>query len=762
MTDAAGSALAGGLAGAGTRGRALRVDPRGLFMRALAQEFAERRIILWYPVAAGAGVVCYLFVDHEPSLWYAGLGFILFAGIAYVLRWRPFGFALSIGVCALCLGFVSAGWRTARVAAPVLAHLKVAQVEGYIEEMDFRRVGARFVLRPDKIAGFGAAQVPYRIRLTIRRTPPFEAGTYVRLKARLLPPAHASLPGGYDFARDAWFAGIGAVGNVLGRVAVVTPPHPPGFLLSMMLAVDRGRNALARRVDRIVGGDAGAIAAAMVTGKRDFLTEDAREVIREAGIFHIITISGVQMTLVAGIFYIGLRRLLATSTSLALRFPIKKWAAAAAILAAIFYDVLTGSRVGTERALVMTVIMLSAVLIGRQSLSMRNLAFAACLIIVIEPEAILGASFQLSFAAVSALVAVYEARTGFRVRQHAEDFSNTPAAVTSAWSARAAVLRDRLGHGPMALLFATFCATVATASFMAYDFHELSPYVLIGNPLTLTIIEIFAVPGALIGAFLYPLGLDAFVWHYVGAGIALIMWAARHIGSWPGATLHLYAFAPWAIVFLTLAVLSAVIWRSWLLRATAIPLVMIGLYGAASGPSFDVAVAATGDVIALRGGDGRLTVLGHRPSLFAAEQWLRADADGRPPRKAVDSSACDKLGCVGILPDGRAVALVLNRGAFAEDCQRAAVVVTPLFAPPSCAAGLVIDRDRLASTGALTLTGQGDKWQITTARSMDEDRLWSPAPKRRWQSPIASGKDGHGGDAGAPMDASDAELSPLD
>ncbi len=765
MADVAGSALADrGLAGAGAaaRGRALCADPRRLFERALAQEIAERRIFLWFPVAAGTGVVCYVFADHEPSLWYAALGLLAFAAAAYGLRRRPLGLALSIGLCALCLGFVSASWRAALVAAPVLHHLKIAQVEGYVEEMDFRRVGARFVLRPDKIAGLTAAQTPYRVRLTIRRTPPFEAGTYVRLKARLLPPAPASLPGGYDFARDAWFARIGAVGNVLGRVEVASPPRPPGFFLSMMMAVDRGRNALARRVDRIVGGDAGAIAAAMVTGKRDFLTEDAREIIREAGIFHIITISGVQMTLVAGIFFIGLRRLLAASSTLALRFPIKQWAAAAAILGAVFYDILTGSRVGTERALFMTVIMLSAVLIGRQSLSMRNLAFAACLVIVIEPEAILGASFQLSFAAVAALVAVYEARAGFRVRRHEEEFGARPAAITSAWKQRLAAWQDRFARGPFALLFATFCATSATACFMAYDFHELSPYVLIGNPLTLTIIEIFAVPGALVGTLLYPLGLDAFVWHYVGAGIAIVLWAARQIGSWPGATLHLYAFAPWAIVFLALAILSAVIWRSWLFRASAIPLALIGLYGAAIGPGFDIAIAATGDAIALRGGDGKLTVLGHRPSLFAAEQWLRADADGRAARKAVDASACGKLGCVGILPDGRAVALVLNRGAFAEDCMRADVIVTPLFAPPGCAAPLVIDRDRLAETGAMTLTAHGQGWQMATARTPDEDRPWSPAPQPRWGSPAVLSKETGSAGADAPMDQDDADLSPLD
>jgi competence protein ComEC len=253
--------------------------------------------------------------------------------------------------------------------------------------------------------------MPYRVRLTLARTPPFEAGTYVRLKARLLPPAQASLPGRYDFARDAWFAKIGAVGNVLGHVDVMAPPAPPDLLSAFMMAVDRGRNALARRVCTTIGGEPGAIAAAMVTGKRDLLSDDTKEIIREAGIFHIITISGVQMTLVAGIFFVGLRWLLALSPTLALRYPIKKWAAAAAILGAIFYDILTGSRVGTERALIMTTIMLAAVLVERQSLSMRKFAIAAGIVIAFEPETLLDASFQLSFAAVAALVAVLEARS---------------------------------------------------------------------------------------------------------------------------------------------------------------------------------------------------------------------------------------------------------------------------------------------------------------------------------------------------------------
>ncbi len=732
MTDLAGSAVATGIARSHFAARFKRAlgDPRRLALQAIEIEIAERRLFLWLPVAAGSGAVWYLLADREPSLWYAAAAAAVFAALAFVLRGKRLAYGLALALCCLCLGLLSAGWRTARVAAPVIDRVKVVTLEGFIEEMDFRQVGARFLLRPAKADGLDA--MPYRVRLTLARTPPFEAGTYVRLKARLLPPAQASLPGGYDFARDAWFARIGAVGNVLGRVDVITPPVPPDLLSALMMAVDRGRNALARRVDTTIGGEPGAIGAAMVTGKRDMLSDDTKEIIREAGIFHIITISGVQMTLVAGIFFVGLRALLALSPTLALRHPIKKWAAAAAILGAICYDILTGSRVGTERALIMTTIMLAAVLMERQSLSMRNLALAVALVLLIEPDAVLSASFQLSFAAVAALVAVFEARSSFAAERREQSAGPAPAAITSIWKERLAQIRERLAHGPAALIFATFCATTATASFMAFNFHELSPYVLIGNPLTLAIIEIFAVPGALIGTLLYPLGLDGFVWHYVGAGISFILWAARLIGGMPGATIHVTAFAPWAIVFLTMAVLSAVIWRSWLLRMTAIPLAVIGLCGAANGPSFDIAVAATGDALALRGADGTLSVLGHHPSLFSAEQWLSADADRRDPREAVDKSACDRIGCVGILPDGRAVALVLDRTAFAEDCLRADVLVTPLYAPPGCAAALIIDREKLNETGAVTLTARGSAWALTIARAADEDRPWSPAPKQRW------------------------------
>ncbi|MGE0196136.1 MAG: ComEC/Rec2 family competence protein, partial [Methylocystis sp.] len=411
---------------------------------------------------------------------------------------------------------------------------------------------------------------------------------------------------------------------------------------------------------------------------------------------------------------------------LALNYPIKKWAAAVAMIGAILYDIGTGSRVGTERALVMTLIMLAAVLFDRPSLSMRNLALAALFIIAFEPEALLGASFQLSFAAVAALIAVYEWRGEYIARRRIDD-----RAPRGWWGALRESVGERLLHGPGAAIFATLCATSATASFMANDFHELSPYVLIGNPLTLAIIEFFAVPCALVGAALYPFGLDGFIWRYLKLGIDLVTYLAGLIASAPGASLPVKAFAPWAILFLALAVLSLVLWRTWAWRALAIPLALIGAMGARSGAPFDLAVLATGESAALRLSSGQLAVMGQRASVFAAEQWLRADGDARAASDARNGVACDASGCVAKAVDGRFVALIAERGAFLEDCARAAVVVTPRYAPLGCAAPIVIDRRKLSETGAVSLRFKGDAVEWTTARAVDEDRPWSPAPHVR-------------------------------
>src|SRR5271155_4139812 len=466
------------------RATAAAPDWRGWFAGALAREVEERRFFLWIPVSAMGGVALNLAAAREPVLWLPALMTALFAALAWMSRARPVALGVSLGLAALFAGFLSMSLRTARVAAPVLDRIRIVTLQGFVEEVDLRTVGARMVIGVANADGMPREKVPRSVRVTMRKTPDVAAGDYVELKARLLPPSRAALPGGYDFARDAFFAGVGAVGSTLGPIQRLPPPGDASWRQRFDAAIDQARNRLALRVNAIIGGDEGAIAAAMVTGKRDFLSNDARDLIREAGIFHIITISGVQMTLVAGIIFVVTRRLLALSPTLALKYPIKKWAAVVAIAGSLLYDVGTGSRVGTERALIMTVIVLGAVIMNRRALTMRNLAFAVLAVVAIEPEAILGVSFQLSFAAVAALVAVMEARIA------AHDLDPDPFVPKRGGGPKRGTLAAHLVDRPLALLFATAFATLAAASFMAYHFHDLSPYVLIGTGVACSLISL--------------------------------------------------------------------------------------------------------------------------------------------------------------------------------------------------------------------------------------------------------------------------------
>ena len=729
-----------------------------LFRDCLEREWTERRFFLWVPVVAGTGVVLYFQADREPSLVYAlSITLVLIVASIAMSESRRAFVAIS-ALAALASGFTAAAVRTASITHQPLEHVRILKLAGTIEEVDLRQTGARFVLHL-RTAGDPALDGRItRVRLTTRRSDPLQAGDTVALTARLVPPASAALPGGYDFARDAYFAGLDAVGSVLGRVRPDPQPDSSGIVAHMRMSIDRARNALAARVSTVLDGDIGAIAAAMVTGKRDLLSDDGRELIREAGIFHIITIAGVQMTLVAGLLFGGMRAVLAAIPTVALRYPAKVWAAAGAMAGAVAYDLMTGSRIGTQRALVMTLFMLGAVLCERRAFTMRNLALAALAVIAMEPETILGASFELSFAAVAALVAVQEARSLHKASR-SQAVSRPDLRARADWFVTGMDRAVAMVRGAGRLLFATVAATSATAPVMAGNFHEISPYVVVGNPLTLGIIEFFAVPGALLGSVLYPLGLDRFVWHWVGWGIALVLWAARLIASAPGATMTVPAFAPWALACFALATCSAVIWRSLPLRLTALPFLALGLAGAFAGPRYDLIVAPTGDAVAFRTQTGQLALAGHMNS-FAATQWLRADGDARSPDTVASDGTsgvrCDASACVGRMGDGKTLSLVAKPDAFEEDCRRVDIIITPLFAPASCMAEVIVDHGSIAGTGAMAFTTRNDALLGTSTRQIGEDRPWSvattsgPEKPRPRGSTIAASQDSDAPDPTGP------------
>ncbi len=703
--------------------RALAAGP-GWIIGCIAREAEARRLFPWIPVAYGAGIALAFAADGPLSIWpplLAGMGFV---AACVLFRARPVALAVLIGLAAMFLGFAAAVIRTQLVAAPVLGRVLSTSFEGFVETVEDRQAGGRLVIRLAKLDRVGDAERPLRARASARTLEGITPGDYVAGTARLLPPPEAARPGGYDFARDAYFRGIGAVGSVSGKLRRVDPaPIRKPWDLELAAAIDRARNALTARIANAIGGQPGAVAAALVTGKRGLIEERTNDVLRAAGIYHVVSISGLHMMLAAGVFFWLARALLVLSPTLALNWPTKKIAALVGMAGATAYCVFSGSDVAAERSLIMILVMQGAILIDRPALSMRNLAISALIVLTREPETLLGPSLQMSYAAVAGLISLAEWGRGRAKPKEGSDLIG-----------RALVWAGAVFLGTLAT---TLVATIATAPFSGFHFQNLQPYGLIGNAATLPLVSFLVMPCAVLGTLAYPFGLDRPVWWAMGLGVQAVLKLSEWVASLGGSIVAVPAFGTGALVLLVVALLCATLFVSglrWLAFAPA----ALGLAAAWSAPRQDIYVARDGSGAAIRGQEGRLTIIGRVPA-FTVEQWLKADGDAR---KATDPSVragsrCDPIGCTVPLRDGRVASYLEDRRGFAEDCQRAALVISRVTAPPTCGASLVIDRAFLAGHGASAVRARDTGFEVTSVRRPDETRPWLPKPARTTTAPPA-------------------------
>ncbi len=697
---------------------------RSSLARWLAEEAEQRRLFPLLAVSFGLGVLLSFMADGRPALWAPVLGAVLAAGAAGLARSKPFAFGVAVGLCAAFSGFAASVLRERSISAPVLARAAVGPLTGFIEAVEERGEGGRLVIRLASFADLTEERRPRRVRVVAGRSRGLKPGDFIASRARLLPLPEAAWPGGYDFGRDAYFRGIGAVGTLLGSVEVRPPPAPPPLDLAAAAAIDAARNALTRRIAEGIGGSAGAVAAALVTGKRGLIDEPTNDILRGAGIYHIVSISGLHMVLAAGTFFALARALLALSPFAALCWPIKKIAALVAMAGAFSYCVFSGAEVATERSLVMVLVMFGAILVDRPALSLRNLAIAALVVLLREPETLLGPSFQMSFAAVAALIAAAE----WERRRRPVDEELGP------W----ARVRFFLRRAMIGLFATTLVASIATAPFGAYHFHTLNTLGLIGNALALPLVSLVVMPFGVLGMLALPFGLDGWAWQVMGYAVGKVLVVSAWVSSLKGSTVPVPAFGSGALALMTAGLLVATLFVSplrWLALAPA----LLGLWLASSPVRYDVFVDRTGQGAAVRDGSGSLVILG-RPSTFTVEQWLKADGDPRRPDDETlrRSARCDSLGCTALARDGRFIALVRDRRAFPEDCARAAVIVTPLPAPAFCQSPTIIDSAHLAAAGATALRFvDGALPAVTTARSPRHAAAWQPQARPRPQAPPA-------------------------
>jgi len=686
-------------------------------------EAAPGRFFPWLAVAFAFGIVLYFAAEREPALWAAGAAAVLTALVVAATRGRGYSALIALGFAALAAGFFLATLRAWRLEHPILQRTAWgASLSGYVELREERERSDRVVLRVSSFDYARATEKPERVRVAVRKGTAPPVGAFVTLKARLSPPLAPLRPGGYDFARDLYFHGIGAVGFALGAIRPAPAPAPPDLWLRGAAVIDQMRATIDQRIRAVLSGDARAIASALITGKRDAISATVNNAMYVSSLAHVLSISGYHMAVVAGVVFIFVRALFALVPPLAERRPIKKWAAAAALLAAAFYLVLSGAEVATQRAFIMTAIVLLGVMLDRQALTLRTLAVAALAVMMATPEAVVHPSFQMSFAATLALVAAYERG----IPWIAAGGKTSLGARLALWGGRELV----------ALVFASLVAGLATTLFAAYHFHRLAPYGVLANLLAMPVVSGFVMPAGLLALVAMPFGFDAPVWRLMGYGIDWMTAVAVWVAGLPGAVGRIPAFGIASLLVGTLGLIVICLLRTPL-RWGGAALLALAAALAAAAPRPDVLISGDGGAVAVRKADGRLAVLKSARRSFAPRDWLGADGDSRAEKNPDLASGftCDPVGCIARLADGTIIAVALTGEAFADDCVRAALVIARRDPPADCAA-TVIDRERLRSSGALALRRAGQGWEITPTRPPGFDRPWAKAAtESRAQAP---------------------------
>ena len=693
-------------------------------MRWLRERFlAEReRWVLWLPVALALGIGTYFGLPVEPSSM-AGIAALATTSLMLLLfraRWL-----LRIGLLGLfafSLGFVVAQWRTHDVAANVLNRaLPFALVVGEVESVEPAQHGARVVLSVHEMTRVTPDEMPARVRIRLHASDvAIQPGDVIKLQARLAPPPSASYPGGYDFSRSAWFAGLGAVGFAFGPAERLSQSGQNGVSGRLIQMIEVLRTRIAHRMTERIDGPAGGVAAALATGLRGDIPEEVRQHMRDSGLAHLLAISGLHIGLVAGFVFTLVRGGLAFVPGLALRWPLKKIAAIAALMAAAVYMLLAGATVPTQRAFIMTAIVLIAMLVNRTGISLRLIAVAASLVLLLRPEALLSVSFQMSFAAAMALVAAYEVFAG-RLRV---------ASGESTWVRRFVLYFA-------AVAFTTIIASLATAPYAIFHFNRLSVLGLVANLAAVPIAALWVMPLEVFALLLMPFGLDGLVLPLLGWGVEAILAVAAHVSAWPLAAVTLPGPDTAGLIVLTAGGLWLILWRGvW--RLGGIVAILAGLASAGQVTPPDILISDNARLFAFRSGPDVLHLSSTRSQTFVRDIWVRrigSDAGLAFPLPGEGSAVlrCDEQSCIGQLGAHR-IAFVRDPLAFEEDCRAADVLIADIPVPRSCRQPqVVIDWFDLWRGGAhavwLDESGGGQS-RVWRARSENPPRPWMRAATR--------------------------------
>ena len=669
---------------------------------------------LFVPVLLCAGALGYFALPSEPGWWWVA---VPTAVVAVAVALTTPGSTVRLLLAALLLsgiGALAGKIETWRAATPMLGAEVTTRISGRIVTIERQAAGrARLVIDIETTERPTLRFPPARVRVTARELAPEAVpGDRVSGLVRMFPPSGPVRPGSYDFAFESYFDGIGASGFFMGKPTVV---HAIGSL-GIAARIEQVRYAMAGRIEASIGGAEGAIAAALITGIRAGIPQPINDDLRTVGLYHVISISGLHMALVAGTIMVGMRLLLALFPTFASRRATKKLAAATALAATGFYLALSGGEVAAQRSFIMLAVMLLAVLFDRAALTLRNLAISAVAIILVTPHEVVGPSFQMSFAATAALVAAYEAWSHRRRRQLRGSRRAGPIGTTvrAIWSNAAGLAATSLIAG------------TATALFSAWHFQQVAPLGLIANLAAMPFVSVLVMPFAVMAVLAMPFGADAPALWVMGQGIA----AMNAVAAWlaPHSALDSTGMIPLpAVLVLTLA-LALLTLASGRLRMMSAPLLLLGGALMFMRATPDMLVSEDARLVALRMADGNVSTNLARPPGFSADNWRRAmsvDVLQKPAKSARRDNATGQFVCSGDVclasVKGLSVVRAANSTAALPHCRvDTLVIIAQADDPGNCAArgATVLSARDLARGGSASvmLTGiSGNAFAVTQA-----------------------------------------------
>jgi competence protein ComEC len=662
---------------------------------------------LWLPVAMGAGILFYFSLRSEPNyrlIWLAPCLIIL---AILTTRRLPFCGWLCALAAASSFGFAVALWHAQKAPPPISPPMRAVMVEGIIQNVEPLPQGLRVTLAEARL-GPEAPMLERSLRLRLRNDDPARPapGDLLRVRSLIRPPSAPAYPGAWDFQRAAYFSGQGGIGFAIGA-AEITPSAGEAPPLSGL------RRNLEARVMAALPGAAGAISAALLTGSQSAIPVTDLTAMRDSGLAHLLSVSGLHIAIVMSVSFWVCRLLVALYRPWALRVPGKLMAGCAALLAGGFYMLLTGAQVPMQRSFAMACLVTLAILAGRKAISLRGLGWAAAVVMVFDPASLLGPSFQMSFAAVLALIAGWEALQPRLAKLRA----------SYGWI-------GRVGLAVMGLVLTSILAGAATAPFGLAHFGRLQWYGVAANAVAVPLTSFIVMPAGMLAAALMPLGLERPALWVMGLGVEGVLWVARLVAAWPGATQAAKPIPAWGLMVFSFGLCWLCLWRRWWRVFGVVP-IMLGLCSAAFVQPPHILVSGDARLIAISAADTLFVQRQQGASSLTRDWWLRLyGQNGAAPLPAEGSTAEDKLRCSveGCVFNEGPGAFLARRGTIAAQCGVVAVIVSAEPIRQRCRQSIVIDRFSVWRDGphAIWLLPSGA--QVISDRAWRGNRPWVPPP----------------------------------